>query len=377
MHIVFLTNEYPKKNVSHGGIGSFVQFLSEKLVTKGHLVSVVGVDNEHKDINEEINGVRIYRIKKSTAKFAKFVFNSKRINDTLIEINIVDSIDIVEGSELSFAFLPKKASYKKVIRMHGGHHFFAIELNKKPLFWRGFQEKQSFKKADAFIAVSNYVGNQTKKYLNIDFKFDTIYNSVDENKFLIKENLPIQKYSLLFVGTICEKKGIRQLVQAIPFIKEKFPNVELKIIGREWKFTNGKSYTEYLKTFIHNEDIDNINIVGVVPHDSIPQYIQQSEICVYPSHMEAMPIAWLEGLIMAKPVIASDIGPGNEAIVNGVTGLLINPFLPIDIAEKIIELFSNPERAINLGKKAREDVLQKFNSEKIVQENINFYTSLI
>ncbi|AOW19515.1 glycosyltransferase family 4 protein [Urechidicola croceus] len=376
MHIVFLTNEYPEKGESHGGIGSFVQNLSKNLVEKGFNISVIGISKSASTLEYD-NGVEIHRIQQSTAKFGKFIFNSKRVRNTLKNIHEKKSIDIVEGSELSFAFLPKNTPYKKVIRMHGGHHFFAITLNKKPAVWRSFQERRSFKKADYYVSVSNYVGSQTKKYLKKNFEFTTIYNSVNTDKFVSKDNYKTIKDSLLFVGTICEKKGIRQLVQAIPIIKSKFPDVKLKIVGRDWKFPNGKSYTEYLKTFITESIKDNVEIIGVIPHDRISKYIEEAEICVYPSHMEAMPIAWLEGLLMGKPIVASNIGPAREAIKNNKTGLLANPHSPEDLAMKILELLLNKEKALKLGREARNDISKRFNQKNIIEQNINFYTSII
>ena len=149
---------------------------------------------------------------------------------------------------MNFSFFPKYTSYKKVIRLHGGHHFFAIELNKKPALWRGYQERQSFRKADHYIAVSNYVGSQTQKYLKFNFDYKTIYNSVDTNKFSMSKPENIKKNTLLFVGTVCEKKGIRQLVQAMQLIQKEVPTIKLKIVGRDWKDKAGNSFTSYLKT---------------------------------------------------------------------------------------------------------------------------------
>ena len=74
--------------------------------------------------------------------------------------------------------------------------------------------------------------------------------------------------------------------------------VHLKIVGRDWFFPNGDSYMDYLKTFITDDVKKHIEIVGAVPHTEIPKLIEEANICVYPSHMEAMPIAWLEGLAM-------------------------------------------------------------------------------
>jgi glycosyltransferase involved in cell wall biosynthesis len=377
MHIIYLTNEYPKKGLNGGGIGSVVQFLGRQLVSKGIRVSVIGMNNSFISEMDNDNGVQIYRLAKSTWRYAKFYDNTKRILRKIEELNLVEKIDIVEGSELSFAFFPSRTSYKKIIRLHGGHHFFAIELNKKPALWRGYQEKSSFKRADKFIAVSNYVGSQTQKYLKYNFEYSTIYNCVDTDKFDLADSAIIIENSLLFVGTVCEKKGVRQLVQAIPLIMKKVPNIQLKIVGRDWRFKNGNSYIEYLRGFI-TEDIEkNIEIVGPVPHNKVSGFIEKSDVCVFPSHMEAMPITWLEGLAMGKKVVASKIGPGLELVKDNETGLLVNPYSPEDIAQKIIQILSNPKEAERRAINAREDILKRFDSFKIVEKNIKFYKSII
>jgi glycosyltransferase involved in cell wall biosynthesis len=376
MHIVYLTHEYPKKGLNVGGIGSFVQFLGRHLVSKGIRVSIVGMNNCTTNESNNDNGVQVHRLEKSSWKFAKFYDNTTRVLKKINEINNINKIDVVEGSELNFAFFPKITTYKKVIRLHGGHHFFAIELNKKPAFWRGFQEKMSFKKADEFIAVSNYVGSQTQKHLKFNFKFSTIYNGVDTDKFDMADSTKVIENTLLFVGTVCEKKGVRQLVQAMPLIKQTIPNVLLKIVGRDWKFKNGKSYVEYLRSFI-NEDVEkNIKILGPVPHNEVSSYIKKAAICVYPSHMEAMPIAWLEGLAMGKKVIGGAIGPGREAIIDNKTGVLVNSYSPEDIAEKVVKLLLDSDNN-RMGIAARKDVLKRFNPVLIISKNIAFYKSIL
>lgn len=377
MHIVFLTHEYPKKGLNGGGIGSFVQFLGRKLIKENINVSVIGINNNYQNEYEEDYGVQVYRIAKSKWKAGKFYQNTRRLLNKINELDSIKKVDIVEGSELNFAFFPKKTTYKKVIRLHGGHHFFAIELGKKPALWRSYQEKRSFKKADAYIAVSNYVGKQTQKYLQYSFPFTTIYNSVDTDKFKPNEEKKIEVNSLLFVGTVCEKKGIRQLVQAIPFIKKNITNINLKIIGRDWFFPNGDSYIEYLKTFINDEVKDNIEIIGAVPHSDIPKYLEKANICVFPSHMEAMPIAWLEALSQGKMVVGGDIGPGKEAIIHNKTGVLVNPHNPKEISKAIIKVLSEKEFLIKLGLNARNDVKKRFNVNNIVNRNIDFYNQIL
>lgn len=377
MHICFLTHEYPKKDHSQGGIGSVVQTIGQALCKKGHQVSVVGVGNYHEEVEYDGN-IKIYRLESSKWRFAKFIPNTKKLLNKIKQIHLDTPIDIVEGAEINFAFFPKKYFAKKVIRMHGGHRYFAESMGNKPAFWRSTQETLSFRNADALLAVSNYVGNKTKELVKFKKKFKTIYNIIDTNKFFQADTSKTIDKKLVFVGTITEKKGVRQLVLAMSKIVEKYPNTTLDIIGRDWfDPRTGKSYIEYLKTFIEKDLEKNINIIGLLPHDEIPFRLESAKVCVYPSHMEAMPIAWLEALGMGKPVVASNLGPGPEAIIDTKTGLLCNPLNPDDIAKKILFMFDNPEKAKEMGINSRKDIFNRFDPNKIIEDNISFYKSII
>lgn len=377
MHICFLTNEYPKKGDSHGGIGTFVKFLAENLVVKGIDVSIVGINTSSKNETFVEKKVVIYRLGKSNWKFARFYDHNRKIQKKIKEIHAKKPINIVEGSELNFAFFPKNTPYKKLIRLHGGHHFFAIEQRENPALWRGFQEKKSFKKADYFVAVSKYVGEQTKKYLKYNFSFKTIYNSINLNAFYKsneKEEIP---YKLVFIGTVCEKKGIEQLILALPIIKKHYPKVTLDIVGRDWFSKEGKSYTEYLKTIIDKNVSEDINFLGSLPYHKLPKIIESAQICVFPSLVESFGLTIIEAMAMGKAVAASNIKPFKEIVGKSKSVSFFNPKSIDDISEKISLLLSNKSLRDNLGEKSREHILKMFNANKILNENIQFYKSII
>ncbi|CAC9976376.1 MULTISPECIES: glycosyltransferase family 4 protein [Flavobacterium] len=376
MHICFLTNEFPKQGFPHGGIGSFVQTLATALVKKNIKVSVVGINYTNKDETEIIENVNVYRLKKSTIKGLSWYFNSKKINDKIIEIHKQDPIHIIESPELGLAFIKKILNIKYIIRLHGGHHFFAESENRKINKWKGFQEKRSFSKADAFIAVSQYVKTHTEKYLSYNNKTVAyISNPIDTDFFKpIIENQSEDK--IVFAGTVCEKKGIRQLIQAFPMVKKEFRNVTLEIYGKDWFFPDDTSYIKMLKDkeLIKLGDVTkSINFHGSTPYSEIPIAYSGASVCVFPSHMETQGLVAPEAMAMEKPVVFTKLGPGPEAIENYRTGLLCDPYNPKDIAEKIIWVLSNKEEAKEMGKKAREHVLTKYGLENIVCQNIDFY----
>ncbi|MES2239820.1 MAG: glycosyltransferase family 4 protein [Bacteroidota bacterium] len=380
MHICFLTNEYPKKGFPHGGIGSFVKTLALHLVEKGIEVTVLGINYTAADEVLIEDKVTIYRIKKAETKGVNWYLNSKKINARIDEIHKQSPIDVIESSELGLAFIKKKKDIKYIIRLHGGHHFFAEAEKRKINRWKAFQEKKSFKKADAFIAISNFVKTHTNQYLSYNNKEVALINNLIDVELFKPIETQIIKNQIVFVGTVCEKKGIRQLIQAFPLVKEKFPNATLEIYGRDWFFSDGTSYIKMLK----QEELPKLGDIakaiqfnGVVDYDEIPKKYAQAEVCAFPSHMETQGLVAPEAMAMQKMVVFTQEGPGSEIITHQETGLLCNPYSPVDIADKIIWVFSNPEKSEAIAAKARVEVFKKLKPESIVKQNIQFYEKII
>ena len=379
MHICFVSNEYPKEGFAHGGVGTFLKTLGPKLVAQGHKVTVVGINYLAVDEFATDQGVAVFRLKKNNVKGITWWLNARAITEKIHAIHEQSPIDIIESAELGLAFIGKIKGIKYVIRLHGGHHFFAEAENRGINWWKGFQEKRSFRKADAFIAVSEYVKNHTKKFLSIKGFVRTVYNFIDTDHFK-PCNIKVQDKSIVFAGTVCEKKGVRQLIQAFPSVKQVFPEATLHIFGRDWFFPDGRSYIEMLKT----EELPKIApydtevfFKGTVSYGEIPAVYAKAEVCVFPSHMETLGLVAPEAMACAKPVVFTALGPGPEVIENGYDGLLVDPDDPDAIARAIVHVFSDAEGSKLLAFHARNKVLDKFNPAKVVQQNIDFYKSLL
>lgn len=380
MHICFITNEFPKPGYPHGGIGTFIATLSKILVEKGIEVSVVGKNYTPKEEVESVNGVKVYRLYAKKIKGLEWYFNTKVIAKRIKAIHLESPIDVVEASDMGLAFLPKLKGISYVIRMHGGHHFFSESEKRKVGAWKGFQERLSYKSADAFVAVSDFVKIHTSKYLSLENRpVERINYPISLNHFepLKITNTP---FKIVFAGTICEKKGIRQLIQAMAYILEDFPEASLDICGRDWFYPNGDSYVEMLKaTEIPKlkRGSGSVTFKGVIDYNELPKVYASAHVCAFPSHMETLGLVAPEAMCMAKPVLFTKEGPGPEVISHGSTGLLCNPYDPSDIAEQIKWVFQNPEAANIIGVNARESVLECFNINIIVEQNIAFYHLII
>lgn len=378
MHICFITSEYPKADFPHGGVGTFIQILARNLVKNEVKVSVVGLNYTHESECVDDHGVSVHRLKPRKLKPFTWYLTNSIINSEIRKIHEKEKIDVVESTELGLAFIEKLPGISYVIRMNGGHHFFAESENRGINFWKGFQEKRSFKNADVVFGVSQYVVNHTLKYLDFAHKKGpVIFNPANLSNFYQADPAKIIPSRLFFAGTVCEKKGIRQLIQAIPQIRESFPEVHLVIAGRDWQFPDGSSYISFLKTKVITSEIEpHVTFLGAVPNAKLPELIEESELCIYPSHMEAMPLAWIEVLSMGKTFLASKLGPGPEVVKDGVTGRLCDPLSPSDIALKTIELLSGKHFAQTIGLEGRKDVLKRFDIKVLLDQNIDFYSKL-
>ena len=380
MHLCLITHEYPKAGFAHGGIGSFLKTLAPKLVAQVVMVTVVGLSYDYNEDYEEVQGVRIFRLGYQNVNRLGWFYGLKAMNKKIAAIHKENPIDIIESAELELAFLTKLPGIKYIIRLHGGHHFFSESEHRKIDFWKGFQEKRSFKKADAFIAVSNYVKVKTNEFLSFHDKPVAMINYPIDVDFFKPKNNVVRKHSIVFAGSVCEKKGVRQLIQSFPLVKEKFPDATLEIYGRDWFFPNGKSYIEMLQESEIpklGNSAKEVRFYGSVNYEEIPEIYAQAQVCVFPSHMETQGLVAPEAMAMEKLVIFTNQGPGPETITNLDNGLLCNPFIPEDIANQIIWAFSNEQKVALICKNARQSVLEKYSATRIVQKNIDFYTKLI
>jgi glycosyltransferase involved in cell wall biosynthesis len=120
-----------------------------------------------------------------------------------------------------------------------------------------------------------------------------------------------------------------------------------------------------------------IHFHGAVSFEEIPSKYAQAAVCVFPSHMETQGLVAPEAMAMEKAVVFTKLGPGPETINDFETGLLCDPHSPEDISKKIIWAFSNKEKSTQIGKNARNFVLQKYSLQNIVQDNSTFFKTII
>ena len=180
---------------------------------------------------------------------------------------------------------------------------------------------------------------------------EVIPNGVDLERFRpgIRKQSRISDTScveVLCVARLVERKGIGDLLDAVPHILRRCDNVHLTIVGRG-------DYEVPLKRQCAELGIENrVEFRGYVEHFRMPEVYAHADIFVLPSLNEGMPNGVLEAMASGLPIITTYTG-GTCELIRG-NGIVIPMKAPQAIADAIVELAENVSLRHNMGRRSRE-----------------------
>lgn len=193
------------------------------------------------------------------------------------------------------------------------------------------------------------------------------YNPDRIDSFKIRNELSLDNNTCIIgaIGRLVWQKGLEYFIESAKFVLEVFSNAKFLIVGEGELKNKLENLAKQLK-------LDN-NILFLGFRKDISEILGNLDIFVLPSIREGMPIIILEAMAMAKPIVASNIEGVREQIINDKTGVLVPAKNPKALAEAIISLIKDKEKAKNIGNNAREIVKEKFIVEKMVKEHEKLY----
>jgi glycosyltransferase involved in cell wall biosynthesis len=161
---------------------------------------------------------------------------------------------------------------------------------------------------------------------------------------------------LLCIGRLIPIKGHLVLLRALAQARAQVPTVVLDVAGRG-------PLEPALKSFARELGIaDAVRFLGFV--SPIQTAVEEAAIVVVPSLGEGFGMVALEAMERARPVIASAVGGLPEIVADGETGLVVEPGDAEGLAEAIVALASDLDRAAAMGRAGRERALREFTPEQ-------------
>ncbi len=259
----------------------------------------------------------------------------------------------------------------------GAKAVFSWETISSPkwLVWhRLYSYRAAIKLADRVISVSQATAEWLREKRGVAARqIEVIPYGVDLDMFQAKPEPDLKQELGLsseqpvvgMVGRLNEQKGHVYLIDAAEIVVKKVPNVRFLLVG------DGPLRQELEEKVASKGLQDNFIFLGF-RHD-VPRLLRIFDIFTLPSLYEGLPNVVLEAMAVNLPVVATPVDGTKEAVVQDETGLLIPEKNPGALADALIELLTDKEKAVEMGNNGRRRVEQEFSLQKQVSSFEDIY----
>ena len=363
MNILCVTN-----HLNTGGITSYAFTLYSGLKKRGHNVFIASSGGEAlpKFIAAGFTYIRV-PIKTKKEISLKIIFSAFKLSG-IIKNNKIDIIHShSRTTQVLGCFLERLTPARHVFTCHG-------------FFKRRFLRRVFPCWPKRVIAISR----QVREHLIRDFKLDekrivVIHNGIDLDRFRgqgpegrKQARISLGLGDLPVVGIIArlsDVKGHKYLIEAMGKVLEKYPRSNLLIVGE------GKMQKE-LVGLVNSLGINkNVFFIPEIPDTT--RALSAMDVFVMPSLQEGLGLALMEAMAEGLAVIGSNIGGIKTLIQDGQSGLLVEPADKNGLAQAILTLLNDPDKRLELGRRARDFIRNNFSQEKMVLETEKEYLNCL
>ncbi len=252
----------------------------------------------------------------------------------------------------------RKAGAQKIVAMTHGHE----------TWWAGVPAtRQALRRigdaADTVTTVSDWCEQQIAKALSDKAKLRRLTPGVDTTRFFpgcggeqVRKGLGLEGVPVVAcVSRLVARKGQDTLIRAWPRVLAAVPAAVLLLVG-------GGPQREQLTRLAETMGVAHaVRFTGAVPWAEIPPYVDAADVFAMPCRTrrfglepEALGIVTLEAAATGKPVLVGDSGGAPDTVRHGETGYLVDPYNPVAVAVRLIDLLTDPARSRAMGAAGRE-----------------------
>jgi glycogen synthase len=392
INILYICDEYPP--CQHGGIGTVTKILANALSQKANKVVVAGFYPYFRRAPERENdsGVEVFRFfygnkwklqfsrRKVTGRLINIKKDFKKYTEKVFRLIKDYNIDIVEIPDFNEAFRysgPKMISFPDfgiptIIKCHGSYSFLD-HLDKKRDLRKTIYEKEVklINSATRLIAVSNFIKGNVIEIYKYKKEIEVISNGLPvSNSSTYKENAEIK--TVVFTGTLSENKGIFSLIKAWMIVLNKVSSARLLVFGKSSSSTRSE-----LNKLIPDNRTSSIEFKGFIKKEELFDIYCNCSCAIFPSYSESFGMAPIEAMSVGCPTIFTRRATGPEIIDEGIDGLLVDPDNIQEIADSILFMLTNRQKAVEMGQNAINKVNAKFDINLIADQHLKYYNDIL
>lgn len=387
MRILMLSWEYPPRIV--GGISRVVHDLAQKLGGLGNEVHIVTCLDQDAPGEEQDKNVRVHRVRSYDLSTMNFVDWVHQLNFALLERCIsltakCGGFDIIHAHDWIVAFAARVLKASCNIPLISTIH--ATEWGRN---WGIHNEVQRYISSVEWwltyeswrvIVNSSYMYNEVRRIFQLpEDKIRVIPNGVDLDKFNgygldygFRRNYAADREKIIFfVGRLVNEKGAHVLLDAMPGILMHYRDVKLVVAGKGPQL-------DYLKHKAFSMAIeDKVYFTGYISDENLSRLYKCVDVSVFPSLYEPFGIVALESMVAGVPVVVSDVGGIGEIVEHGVDGMKAYAGNPGSLADQILEVLYNPQRAGEMKARALEKLRRLYDWNLISKQALGSYEEVL
>lgn len=229
-----------------------------------------------------------------------------------------------------------------------------------------------------------FVAHATRKVWNtfdVDGRFEVIHNGIDLDRFPLRNDvverarcrttlgLETGSIAILCVGTLCDRKGQMDLIEAFAVLPEAISNrVQILLVGDD-----RGNYAEAIKDRCRSLSDNSLGGIRIIPPtESIASFYAAADVFVLSSKVESFPRVVLEAMAFGLPIITTPVFGVLEQVVEGENALFYPPCDSRLLAEKIEHLVSDDALRLRMA----ESSLQRISQMTTFDEMVAAYASI-
>lgn len=255
------------------------------------------------------------------------------------------------------------------------HHTYAQQYQLVPgQRWKralSLLERRSYLRTDRFTADSSSTKQSLVEHYQVDpEKVEVLPTGIDRT-FFRPLGLPRIPDSLLFVGRLDERKGVKFLLKAMADVHREMASVHLYIAGA------GK-LRRSLERYVKHHDLDrSVTFLGFISDDDLVRWYNRAQVVVIPSVFEGFGLTAIEALACGTPVIATRTAGLQEIIRDGENGRLVRYGDVEGLADAVTATLRNLDAAKRMAERSAAEVRNKYDWDSIAMELRGIYMTTL
>jgi glycosyltransferase involved in cell wall biosynthesis len=255
-----------------------------------------------------------------------------------------------------------------------------LSIFKQDVAWMNAVENTINRRCAAIICNSKAVLDDTRRNeRNTRGRLAMIYGGIDlapwrdATPAKLAETFPELRRAesvTICVASYIANKGHADLVAAWTAVTAAIPGARLLCVGGD----GGE--LENLRRQARELRVEK-SIVFSDARMDVPSLVRAADVCVLASHEEGFSNVILEGMLCGKPVVATDVGGNGEAIVDGVTGLLVPARDPEALAMALIDVLCDGRLRRDFGAAGAARVAKLFPLERMIAKHESLYRRIL